>query len=75
MGAPMTETFDDMLHDEYRTRLLAARSENLRLKDALEDAYDAISHALNYHQDDHVWRHLDDAKNAVVEALHPRKKA
>lgn len=64
-----------MLHDEYRTRLLAARSENLRLRDALEDAYDAIAHALNYHQDDHVWRHLDDAKNTVVEALHPKKKA
>lgn len=70
----MSETYDDMMIDEYRILLLTARTENLRLKDALEDAYDAIAHALNYHQDDHVWRHLDDAKNTAVEALHPRKK-
>lgn len=40
------------------------------LRNALGDAYDAIAHALNYHQEDHVWRHLEQAKTTIVDALH-----
>lgn len=41
------------------------------LRDALVDAYDAIAHALNYRQEDHVYQHLVAAKTTIVDALHP----
>lgn len=46
------------------------RLRNAQLRVVLEQAYDAIAHAENYHQEPHVAEHLRKAKLAIVDALH-----
>lgn len=58
------------MHQIQYERANRLQDENKQLRQALETAYDAITHAENYHQEAHVADHLRKAKLIIVDVLH-----